>query len=188
MIISREKGFIFFHIPKNAGTSMAAALSDYGDMTVSAPKHAKPNEVAKHLSRKRFDNLYKFVIVRNPFDAAVSQYFYLLKDINNLAHEVVRTLESFEDFIFRYYITWDDKQYHWTHDLLGNQTVDRVLKLEQLDDEIPALEKELGIQIRMKKLNTSDHDHYEQYHTAETKRAILRHRSLEFCLYGYSWA
>ena len=99
MIISDSKKFIFIHIPKTAGTSIAAALRQYQNPKCNAlhsnsfdRKHPTTNEIKTHLGEERFNQYYKFAFVRNPWDRVLSNYYWHIKQ-GELRHG------TFEDYI-----------------------------------------------------------------------------------------
>jgi len=84
--IDNKYNFLFIHIPKCAGTSIEKFFGyDYdnnkyieSDFKIGHPKHMTLNEYSSILHRKILDNIFKFTIIRNPFDLVVSQYNYSL--------------------------------------------------------------------------------------------------------------
>lgn len=101
MIISKSKNFVFIHIEKTGGTSIEHALTphiawddiffggegnhheimllkykEYGLDFLKKHglwKHSTAEQVKKYLGDE-WNNMYKFAVVRNPFDRAVSAY------------------------------------------------------------------------------------------------------------------
>lgn len=97
MIVNHSKRFIFIHVPKSAGTSLAAALSQYSsylDQEVGAgpfsagqeqyyskrfglTKHSTACEVMNVVGPSVWGNYFKFAFVRNPYHRLVSAYHFL---------------------------------------------------------------------------------------------------------------
>src|SRR5690606_18407145 len=101
---------IFIHISKCAGTSVEKAfginLSDntetnncnlfgWNALSKMHLHHATPQQLIDggFLTLDEWNSYYKFIIVRNPYSRAVSDYFWILKD--------AQVFDSFKNFIFR---------------------------------------------------------------------------------------
>lgn len=96
-MISHEHKCIFIHISKCAGSSVEKAFgidisnngeSNYGNLFGWNNKHniflqhATPQQLLDSglITKKVWDEYYKFLIVRNPWDRAYSDYLWLKKD------------------------------------------------------------------------------------------------------------
>lgn len=94
MIVSTQHNFLFVHVPKTAGSSIADAMRPYcrprgRSLTqsvlrrlpiVEAPDkahfrvHDPATKIIAKLSQPVFDQFLSFACVRNPFDHAVSHF------------------------------------------------------------------------------------------------------------------
>ncbi|MFN5702416.1 MAG: sulfotransferase family 2 domain-containing protein, partial [Gammaproteobacteria bacterium] len=97
MLISESKSFLFVHVQKTAGTSLAEILKPHalnpanGRMNKLASdlglvrdwrkfhfrKHANLRKAQSVIPAPVYDGLFKFAFVRNPWDKLVSLYAYL---------------------------------------------------------------------------------------------------------------
>ena len=97
-MLSIEKNFIFIHVRKTAGTSIAGMISKYSDedkltdvdiferekeglagkikRPFATDKHTPLRIYRKHLEPEFFKGLYKFCSVRNPWGRMISHYFW----------------------------------------------------------------------------------------------------------------
>ena len=124
MIISRGRHYIFVHIPKTGGTSLATALEARAmadDILIGDTPKAKRRKgrlksltpagrLWKHSTLADIDGIVApdqmaqmmiFTLVRNPWDRVVSYYHWLLKQ--NFDHPIVRIAQSNEfDAFLRY--------------------------------------------------------------------------------------
>jgi chondroitin 4-sulfotransferase 11 len=96
MLISTEKKFLFFHIQKTAGSSIARLLkSQAPDTRPFLGQHDHALWAKKHLASE-WDDYYKFAFVRNPWDRLVSWYQMIRQDgrllpsYKRLPYEMIR--------------------------------------------------------------------------------------------------
>jgi len=70
-MICHENKFIFIHIPKNGGTSINKTLRNRKLKYYERYVHERPT-----FHREYWDKYFTFTFVRNPWDRAVSAFFY----------------------------------------------------------------------------------------------------------------
>lgn len=109
MIISHKHKFIYFKATKVAGTSTEILLSDLvddtaivtpitkGDSSTHKPRnykgfinHSPPIHIKNKIGENTFNSYYKFITIRNPFDRAVSCYWWENRN---------KVKKSFRDFV-----------------------------------------------------------------------------------------
>lgn len=191
MILSHDKHFIFYHVPKTAGSAITVALAPY-----SIYKHIKPNiekinwqadfHIDGSLHRRAKDNIqylnyYKFAFVRHPFTRILSRWGKHRREID------------FENYIlddgFASDLIWDQKQL--LCDDQGQLLVNFVGKYEYLNDDwklicnmidipfIPLPSINIGIQAQL-----SD---CKNYYTPEMESIMLEVYEDEMKLFNYEW-
>lgn len=111
-------------------------------------------------SDKEFDKMFKFVIVRNPYDRAVSSWLYCTQNhwkwiiLNNLSKK-----QAFQVFLEKLPKIWKEKRdrHTATHtspvipditDDSGNMLVDYIGKLENIDKDFKYICQEIGLPLR----------------------------------------
>lgn len=115
MIINHTHKFIFIHIPKAAGTTVADTLSslsrycdqeiggtEFGEMAqlhywtrFGLRKHSPAKEVMNAIGRDAFTGFFRFAFVRNPYTRLASS-FHFLKAWNS--PEFSDALDQYPDF------------------------------------------------------------------------------------------
>jgi len=117
MIISHRLKYIFFHVPKTAGTSVAevllssAFMPDVVGKWEGMPKHKlkeKPlmdwnlkqhsnvqqtRQYFEEYTNKNFDEYFKFGFIRNPWDRQVSIYEYYMQNVLNQRNPSYKNVE-----------------------------------------------------------------------------------------------
>jgi hypothetical protein len=166
-IINSSKKFVFVHVPKAAGTSVTNALSKYTtyqDLEMGGthfgeqiqPAYKKRFGIGKHtpasgirevIGQDAWDSMFKFSIVRNPYERVISTYKFLNK-WEGTPEEFKKQLAKFND-INDYILSdmWEESdgpdfifkpQTFWLTDINDRSKliVDFVGKLETLDQDL----------------------------------------------------
>ncbi len=161
MIISYKNKFIFVHIPKCAGISIATALQPYGrekkrslisyilkvlrlpsslipkkfnKLRFIENRHIKAYKVKSEFGHQCWNNSFTFGIVRNPWDWEVSHYHYILKTPDHKYHKLICSLKDFNDFVHAgMKIASKPNVFYRFLFIDGKQGVDFVARLETLD-------------------------------------------------------
>lgn len=182
MIVSHGRGYIFVHIPKTGGTSMALALEDrakaddimVGDTPKAVKRRGRLKDVEtagrlwKHstlaeaeglISRADMAGLFTFTLVRNPWDRMVSYYHWL--QTQSFDHPAV-TLAQTSDFssflnagLTRRTFQAAPYSYYMT-DGAGQVHADLYIRLEHFDEDAAPLAAHLGFTPQLPHANTSD--------------------------------
>jgi hypothetical protein len=190
-----KKNIIFTHPPKCGGTSIEKLLG-YLDERRENPeigflKHASLKRHVEEVSKTHeIDCFFKFSIVRNPWDRAVSYYNhvkykayeYYKENVGKVPPEGVYEARklNFKEFIFKYYKTSfnSDKVTKPFMLLDGKLSVDKVIRLEFLEKDFLEIKDRLGIEddYIMPHLNDSriflEKRSYKEYYDEESKNLI----------------
>ncbi|WP_299784767.1 sulfotransferase family 2 domain-containing protein [uncultured Marivita sp.] len=194
MIISPARKFIFVHIPKTGGTSLALALearAHRDDILIGdTPKAIKRRGRVKKLSAKSrlwkhstladldgvlspsdLDGMFIFTLVRNPWDRVVSYYHWLrAQNFDHAAVELAKT-HDFSGFVLH-----PDTQAslranpyaRYVTDAAGAERASAFVRLEDLAEDLAPVEAHLGFRLDMPHANASDRP--KEYRTAYDDR------------------
>ena len=215
MIYSRKHGYIFIHIPKTGGTSMALALENraakddvmLGDTPKAIKRRTRVKDVAaagrlwKHSTLYDIDGLVSqedvaaskvFCMVRNPWDRIVSYYHWL--QTQNFYHEAVRIAKqsNFSEFLNHDHTkaTFQANPYgRYVTGADGTEHCDLFVRLEHLDEDLPKLEALIGL-----KLQPFPHDNasergeaYQGYYGLADQRLVGQLAAADIERFGYSF-
>ncbi len=193
-VVSHSHEFIFIHNIKVAGNSVRDALKECAETSYFSsiilslwrwidinqlnethffpdrwkvfPKHLKARDLKRMLSPRVYDNFFKFIFVRNPWDWQVSLYHYILEHPLHPQHEMFKSMKDFEE-----YIQWRVNhnkvrcQKDCVTDEDGNLIVDFVGKYEELAEDFQHVCMLLGVEARLPHLNRSAHRNYKTYYS-----------------------
>lgn len=176
MPVCHKNRFIFFHVPRCAGTSIekqfgllkptdlyGVMLSQGQEITL---QHLTPIELKRlgMLDDETLDSYFKFTVIRDPFERMASDYAWQkLFDAHQLFNKM--SFNQYLDFAER--IIAEDRYYekrHYDHFrpmvsycLNGNELlVDDILLLENLEQGLARIENKVGMGVRgLPKSNSS---------------------------------
>ncbi|WP_412725208.1 sulfotransferase family 2 domain-containing protein [Alteromonas sp. D210916BOD_24] len=204
MLLSHQKQFLFVHIAKTGGTSVRAALAPYrwghryavpqficnkmsqltGHKIASRfPRHARIIAAKEMLPEDYFRGLFKFAIVRNPWDLQVSSFHHIKRERPYLMQDH----SDFESFMkwkfdpdrqFQYHIdTSLQLQTDYLVDLRGEVLVDFIGHYETLDEDFSQICRQLGLNnvTLPHKRQATDRTDFRQYYTTELIDLVSTH-------------
>ena len=214
MIISRGRKYIFVHIPKTGGTSLAATLEDRamrGDILIGDTEKAKRRKRrVKKLQEEARGRLWKhstmadiegvvtpeemrdffvFTMVRNPWDRMVSYYHWLRAQ--QFDHRMVHLskMVSFPDFVKHMFTMKQMTQYPYAsylQDSNGTNHCDLYIRLEFWRPDMDRLAQHLGFVPGIGHLNRSvRHPDYRTYYTDETAEVVGNICAQDIRRFGY---
>ena len=198
-MISHKYKCIFIHISKCAGTFIEKELGvDINNQEESNNRnlfgwnekhniylqHATPQELFDFgfINEMTWNDYFKFIIVRNPWARALSDYIWIAKNkgIN----------DTFSNFIFRKgefekIMTIKNKDYRGDHlnkqleyfHLNGREVIyDKVIRFENLSSELINLKIQFGLEVfsSQNKVNQGKYpyQHYSKFYTSKRKKIV----------------
>ncbi len=217
-MISYSRKFLFVHIAKTGGTSVRAALRRYRwgswytlplwlasqidqlsrprhKLGLKFPRHAKAIAAKEMLPQEVFEKLFKFVVVRNPWDLQVSSYHHILRE----KPEVLQGVKSFQDFLrFKfdpdraYNFMLDisaELQHEYIVDLQGEVIVDFIGRYESLEADFQKICSHISIPTpKLPHLRKAqDRKDYRSYYTDDLAELVAKHYERDLELLSYSF-
>ena len=197
---------VFIWIPRTAGTSVYSCLN--------APKLKNLCKVTYHFAGNgivtfghmdyaqlveagyiptRFDeSAYKFAFVRNPYDRAVSLYFWMKRRRRPSARGSFltfcrRLIQDGCEPIGLYNVaglSQCNPQVRWVE----NVRMDFIGRLESIRPDVQAVLADLGLQdVPLPKLNRTNHADYRQYYCTESKQIVEDFYREDFYAFDYQF-
>lgn len=140
----------------------------------------------------RFDDYFKFSVVRNPFDKMVSAYRHGAWGV------VDHRSESFDEFVrslmpggTRELVDLKDRGLNhfvpWTS-LFDNDRMDFVIRFENLEKDIKFVTSKIGIRSNLERHNVSrDQQNYKTYYNNETRKIVTELYKKDLEVFSYKF-
>ena len=202
-MLSIKYNFLFVHIPKTACNSVQSVLQRYSEdeiivnsyqdginrFSLHTPKynfkkHSRLNVYKRRLEKDLYRKLFKFTIVRNPWDRMISHYFSphrgKIEWDRNEFIEFVKGNNSIKSFLSTGFFN-----------NIGNRpfrNLDFILRFEKLAEDFELLCEKLNIEkTRLPHVNISNHSHYSCYYDEELVNLVASRFSHEIDYFGYTF-
>ena len=191
MKYSTNKKFIFFHVPKVPGSTIARALELYtnantGPMHLYRFENVKPerldgfvgnndvhvsaSEVKKKL-RAKYEKYFTFSFVRNPWDWCISIYHYISQTPSHRGFNLYNRYGNFANYVKS--SSQKHLQSDWFFDKENKPCVDFIGKFETLQQDFNTICDKIGIpRQKLPHKNKSNHKHYTEYYDDETRQIV----------------
>ena len=213
MIYSAKHGYIFIHIPKTGGTSMALALEAraakedimLGDTPKAVKrrgrvrgatsagrlwKHSTLHDITGLVTPAQIAAAKVFTMVRNPWDRIVSYYHWLR--VQRFDHEAVRLAGAlgFSDFLNHAQTRASlaaNPYGRYVTGANGAERCDLFVRLEHLDEDLPQLEALIGLKLApLPHENPSERAGlYQEYYGAKDKALVAQLAAQDIARFGY---
>jgi hypothetical protein len=162
-------------------------LDDYSDIkSTSSPPfyhHATALELKHYFDKKswRWEEYFKFISIRNPWDMLVSLYHYSKPDLNGLYfwHENTKK-RTYQPGKLMEFTDWIERNdfYFWRLerfilDEKGHSLVDLIIKVEELEKGLNHFFDHVHLpRVNVPHINTTRHRNYKGYYTTSTEMKI----------------
>ncbi len=214
MIISRGRRYVFVHIPKTGGSSMALALEAramrddilLGDTPKALKrrhrvkalhskgrlwKHATLADIEGVVTQDELADLFTFTLVRNPWDRMVSYYHWLR--VQSFEHSAVALAKAVDFAAFLRDPGTQAVQRAWPAarymtDARGAERCSLYIRLEHFAQDVVPLQAHLGFDLQLAHLNKSARGQgYSEYYTDETREIVQTCCAPDIMRFGYTF-
>lgn len=208
MLLSLEKKFLFIHVPKTAGSSITTTLAPYSlpknkplsrKITSHIPfpeaadkVYLRQHDTALHIRRKlgriQFEDLYKFAVVRNPYEHAASYYRFLCQRTAHRHHKRTADLTFVQFLERRAHNATPMDQSSFLVDRSGKLLVDQILRFEMLNISFSKLCSELDIPYtELPYQNMTKNRALDAFYCPESRALVERIYQRDFDNFGYKF-
>jgi len=191
-MLSIEKNFLFIHIPKTGGNSIQNILKLYSEDKIikknklqdgkerfeienshyNYSKHATLSIYKRQLPINIYENLFKFTVIRNPYDRLISYYFSPNRKKNEFNREefieIIKTTPTIEHYVNEYSrkeIFYQKLGIKINRGQSLGENINRFLSFESLEKDFEDVCKTLNINgAQLPHRNKSEKNHYSYYY------------------------
>lgn len=186
MNFSEKNKCVFIHANKTAGRSISMAIfgnvrehltiKELFNLQFDKPEKEKRLEKCRtdyryQLLKKYWDHYFKFLIIRNPWDRKLSDFFFGKRE------GIVKENTDFTTYIRNNHLNndlWNSPCLNWVEDKDGN--IDKNIfigKFENLQEDFNFICDKIGIERKkLPHINSTTHSSYWEYYNDETKEMI----------------
>lgn len=201
MNFSEKHKCVFIHVNKTAGRSISMALfgnvrehitvKELFNLDCNKPETEKRLEKCRvdyryELLKKYWDHYFKFVIVRNPWDRKLSDFFFGKRE------GIVAADIDFITYINNNHLNndlWNSPGLEWVEDKNGD--IDKNIfmgKFENLQNDFNIICDKINIPRRkLPHLNSSTHSPYWEYYNDEIKEMVEEKYKKDIEAFGYEF-
>lgn len=184
-----KKDFVFIHINKTGGTSVISITGK------AFRKHLSVKDVIKYAGQKKWDKVYKFTVVRNPWAKVASQYKFRTKTNKSKLGDKPLTFNEWVNKVF----VEKDKFYYGVRPLLyapqvewlknrnGKIDMNKILRFENLNEGFKEVANIIGIESNLPHLNSTKKSNYQDFYDKETKKIIADWFKEDIETFGYKF-
>ncbi len=209
-LVNNQHKFIFFHLFKCGGNSLRKVFTEHakgGQELLGV--HCQPRDLKKHYDCRgqvavdRFNEYFKFTIIRNPFDFILSTYHYVRKFKSHYMHEACINMD-FKDFP-KYYLKLMEEHiktrphganrltylYDWILDEKGEVFMDYVGKLENINEDAKTILTKIGlppnVRVPIVNVNKMNDKPYREVYDYKTRAFVEKNfkKDLEYFEYEF---
>ncbi len=212
MLVNWHDRYLFVHVPKTGGTSITQLLKhdckravlplravgylfdnsghtlpEFTFPAVGYPYHIRARDLKRLWGAKKYDGLFSFAFVRNPWDVVVSEYFYIQRKWDHPLKNTVRKLGTFADYVhWKRDNNYHRNQYEWLTDDAGQSIVNRIGRFETYEEDANAILAQIGRSETVPHKNATVKKPFKSYYTDETIDLVAQMYQGDIERYGYS--
>ena len=208
-MICRARRLIFVHIPKTAGTSIedviwtgrrttrelwGGLVSTYSNRyQTGGLQHLQAAQIRHAVGRGLFDRCFRFSVVRNPWDKAVSQYASMVRSRPDLlAFLDFASIPSFDAYLERIgrrpHVQWLPQKPFLVDTDGRTPLVDTILRFETMAGDWAALAGRLDLPGTLGHRNASERRPYQDYYSDRSIGVVGDLYGEDIAAFGYAFA
>jgi hypothetical protein len=176
-MVSDKLKAIFIHIPRTGGTSIESAFGINMTTLNLNEKHLSAIQIKNQIGDLKWDNYFKFSIVRNPYSRIVSMWkrqFYSQKN------------ESLYKFLVHYKPAPHEYKSAEQTKIL-NLNIDFIGKFENIESDFAIISNKINFKSGLPHIEKSSHSDYQDYYNKRTVAVVKYLFKSDLKTFNYSF-
>ncbi|HUZ50394.1 MAG TPA: sulfotransferase family 2 domain-containing protein [Candidatus Dormibacteraeota bacterium] len=157
-------------------------------------QHLPAAALRRFLGEERWEKLFSFTFVRNPWDVVVSTYFFqqqyqregIHREMDPDLAEIVARSQRFSDFVELYVVARADMT-AMIVDERDRDIMSYVGRYESIDSDFTEICRRIGVTAQLPHDNASLHAGYRHYYNKRTRAIVARHFARDIDRFGYQF-
>jgi hypothetical protein len=190
--LSNKQKYVWFQIAKAGSRTVVNFLHENSDIEFGFPLRTKKNPGYGRKYKQKWDDHFKFTIVRNPWERLLS--FYLNKlhtHLDPLITSHIQGIPSFKKFVhtlWRSNLKTCDVHFRLQTRCFPLDKIDFIGKTENLQEDFNTICDKIGIpKQELPHKNKSSHKHYTEYYDDETRQIVAEAYAKDIEYFGYEF-
>lgn len=179
-MINHRYKCVFVHVPRTSGTSVECMFGV--DMDMIGGKHSKASDIFDIIGKTRWEDYFKFTIVRNPWDRVISHFHQpYYHTINNLSGKNLK-------YFLNHYKPAPHESGVECSDYIDRDDLDFIGKFENRQQDIKHICDVVGLTnlSNIHKRRTK-HKHYTEYYDDETREMVKNRYAKDIKYFDYEF-
>ena len=152
-------------------------------------QHLHAGHIKSEFGPEIFNRYFKFSIVRNPWDKAVSQFRYMAKRDDLREYLGMKPDDSFKKYLEliskKTHVQWEP-QVRFLFDDSGNSMVDYIGRFESFAESVGTVTNRIGLQVsKIPHANKSRRSSFQDYYDSESKEIVSALYAEDVKAFGY---
>ena len=210
MLVSKDRKFVFIHVPKTGGTSLVSVLKKASDRPIlplravgymfddngiklpewtysifGYPYHVRSEQLLRIWGEEEYGKYFSFAFVRNPWDLVVSEYHYILRKKSHHLNKVVSKFGSFKEYLYWKESNYARQQTDWLCSPDGRLIVDSIGRFESYEADANGILAKLGIEESVPHKNSTVRNDYREYYDSESRELVGKLHANDIDVFGY---
>ena len=190
--LSDKQKYVWFQIAKTGTRTVVNFLHENSDIEFGFPLYTEKDAGYKKQYKQKWDDHFKFTIVRNPWERLLSFYLNKLHTVqDHLITSYIQGTPNFKKFVHtlrRSNLKTCNNHFRLQTQMFPLDKIDFIGRFENFQQDFNIICDKIGIpQKQLPHKNKSKHKHYTEYYDDETRKIVAEKYAKDIEYFGYEF-